>query len=561
MRKLCFLAVLFLTVVEVGAAEGPRAQADENPDENSESSEVFSETLEIQAVDVQAVVTDRAGRPAAGLSAQDFRVLLDGQPVPLEFFAEVREGRILSLPDGAPLPAGLSEAVQGQPVGNSYLVFIDELFSSVPLRNQALRALAGQVESLGPNDQMAVVTFNGERLAVLTDWTRSRDGLRRVLEGAARNKGSIATAALPLNTGALGSLRLLEYHPSRYPDPNGEGIEESEFKVLTELGRVQEASRAAATALRAFTDAPGRKVLLLLSAGWASDRLATAAAGWEHTNRWSSFRNGEGLALLRPLTDTANQLGFTIYPVQLFDPARYLADATLAADSPSLRAGRNQIVALSQISLAFVAKETGGKLLLPGRNDHLPRIAADTGSYYWLGLTQAGSDGRRRELKVEVLRPGLQVRSRNSSLPLDRRTRLALEAEGALWSGKKLGEVPLEAALGNPRRAGAKTAEVPLAVEIPTDQIALVEQDGRYVGRLELRVAALDEEGRQSPIPVIPIDISGERPPARGGSLVYRTLLKVRNVKQDLQVVLHDTLSGTSSAARLRIEPGRKGVR
>ncbi len=51
----------------------------------------------------------------------------------------------------------------------------------------------------------------------------------------------------------------------------------------------------------------------------------------------------------------------------------------------------------------FMAKETGGQLLLPGRNKNLSRIEEDTRSYYWLGFTHSGADDRRRDLKVEVL--------------------------------------------------------------------------------------------------------------------------------------------------------------
>ena len=70
----------------------------------------FIDTLDVQAVNVEVVVTDRRGDRVTGLAASDFRLLVDGEPVSLDYFAEVREGRAV------PPPAPAEEQYEGDTV-------------------------------------------------------------------------------------------------------------------------------------------------------------------------------------------------------------------------------------------------------------------------------------------------------------------------------------------------------------------------------------------------------------------------------------------------------------
>ena len=59
---------------------------------------VFEEVIDVRVIHVETVVT-RRGEPVHGLDADDFVLEVDGEPVPIEYFTEVRGG--LSL-----VPAG-----------------------------------------------------------------------------------------------------------------------------------------------------------------------------------------------------------------------------------------------------------------------------------------------------------------------------------------------------------------------------------------------------------------------------------------------------------------------
>jgi VWFA-related protein len=156
-------------------------------------------------VDVEAVVTDREGNRVRGLSAGDFRLLVDGIEVPVERFAEVAEGT----------------------VGRSYLVFVDDSLSIAVQRNLVLWEIERDLDRLGSGDRMAIVAFDGERLHPLADWTGDREVLSAALAEARKR-------------------------------PARESLTRSAIWVAD----------AAAGALRSVSPSPGRKAMLVLSGGW-----------------------------------------------------------------------------------------------------------------------------------------------------------------------------------------------------------------------------------------------------------------------------------------------------
>jgi len=60
----------------------------------------FADVIDVRVVNVEVVVTDEQGRRVHGLTAADFELLVDGRPVPLDYFSEIREGRAVASPAG-----------------------------------------------------------------------------------------------------------------------------------------------------------------------------------------------------------------------------------------------------------------------------------------------------------------------------------------------------------------------------------------------------------------------------------------------------------------------------
>jgi VWFA-related protein len=509
----------------------------------------FTDIVDVQAVNVEVVVTDRKGRRVTGLTAQDFRLLVDGKPVPLDSFAEIREGRTVAavaVPNAGEsrdmsLPADLGA---GEMVGTHYLIFIDEFFSRFSLRNEALKAIARDLQTLGPLDRVAVVAFDGRRLRVLSNWSEPSSGMATLLREASRRKGYLTAA----DFSTFEDIRPLHTSDDLVVADNTAQPMQREAAQLANL-MIRQVVSAAAGALRSLEAPPGRKVALLLSGGWHFDpRSGEYGVAMENV----SIRGG--FPILRPLTDAANLLGYTVYPVHLasaelpgaIERTTETPAAFAAADASMISSGRAG-------GLVFSAEETGGRYLKAG-GKHLSKIAEDTRSYYWLGFSTAESDNRRRDLKVEVVRDGLEVRSRSSFVPMSRAVRTSMEVEAALLTGLTRNSGALEVAVGMPEESGPTTATVPLTLRIPAQAITFLPEQGRFLVRLEMRVAAVSKYGETSDTALVPIAFAVEKVPGAGQNVVYQTRIEVRRGKQDLQVAVTDAASGQTLSARIHLD-------
>jgi hypothetical protein len=269
----------------------------------------------------------------------------------------------------------------------------------------------------------------------------------------------------------------------------------------------------------------------------------------------------EGRELMRPLIDTANLLGYTIYPVDVpgLEPIGGLdAESDLGADGslPSTSSDRER---MGEDSLRWIARATGGEALInAGRRAPLANVKADTRSYYWLGFTpdRQGSDDRH-DITVEVSRPGVRVRSRTSFLDLSREAEREMAVESLLLFGEGQRGGGLLVEVGEPKPSGRRQVLVPLRIGIPTDFVTLVPNTAgdRWTVRLELRVGALDERRRQSDVPSVPLALTFNEPPAAGKLIPYSTELSLRRASQVLVITVTDAVSGQSLSSRTSFEP------
>ncbi|MCM2269862.1 MAG: VWA domain-containing protein, partial [Thermoanaerobaculia bacterium] len=236
---------------------------------------IFGETVEVRVVNLEVEVTDRDGFAVTGLAPADFELEVDGERVPIRYFTEIRGGTAVATEGGAPAEIGsVPDLVPGEPVGTSYLVFVDDFFPLSRDRNRVLEALRDDVGRLKPEDRMAIVAFDGNELAMLTSWTNSPRELERALRDAARRP-------------AHGLRRISERRSlasDRSASRSFPGIDSRRLSTLDTRLDVGErfyaetleqqlgnTVSAAAAALRGFANPPGRKVLLLFAGGWPFD--------------------------------------------------------------------------------------------------------------------------------------------------------------------------------------------------------------------------------------------------------------------------------------------------
>jgi VWFA-related protein len=561
MRYGLILAVLLVTALPLPAQAQPE----------------FGEIIDVRVVNVEAVVTGKDGERVRGLSRDDFRLLVDGREVPIGFFNEVTDGTLVAAESGQAAP-------EPEVVGRRVLVFVDDSFGIAPYRNAVLDRIRQSLERLSPQDQVAVVEFDGKKLDLLSGWTADRERTIAALAEARGRKahGLIIRAQLRDINRSLGAATAIQgFTPLPVPTTAGEsagrfgqGYEGSAFlesgsgvtlDIPTLLNRVVSASAAAMRAVPVPEGPEGRKVMLLLSGGWPlledlteKNLLAERSASLD----WlSSIGYGSaGSAVFRPLVDTANRLGYTLYPV----------------DTPGLGAGTganvedtdfsgNRLISspwdqATDYALNYLAGETGGRAAVnSARLEALDRMAEDTRSYYWLGFTPAWkADDRHHRIEVEARRPGLRVRARSGFTDLSRRTEMAMSTEGLLLFGPKP-ETPerqlIRVEMGKPARASLSTVKVPVTLSIPAEALTLVPVSGGYAAEASLSVGALDRWGSQSDLPVQTVRLNFDRQPKPGDIVRYRTTVRMSRGRQQVVFTLRDSLTGEMLWAKLDYKP------
>jgi VWFA-related protein len=537
-------------------AAAPGATA--SPGRPEPAGPLFGETIEVRVVNVEAVVTDKKGNRVPDLKPEDFRLKVDGKPVKIDFFNEVRGGQAIAPEPGTtPTVPGLPDLAPGSPVGTSYLVFVDDYFSVGPLRDQVLRSLRDDLSRLGPEDRMALVAFDGRHLHLLSSWSRSSRELARAIEREIDSPAHGLERQAELRNFRASEPPRSVVDPAR---PFRNGFANSQLNIeertyVAELGaQLERAVSAATSTLRGFASPPGRKVMLLLVGGWPYSPAEYAVDDLNRPITEHDVANGD--VILRPLVETANRLGYTLYPVDVPGIETNAVSAqTTAPRLPSANFGLREQE--HEGTLTYLAKETGGQALLNSlRIASLEHVEADTRSYYWLGFTPSwqGND-KRHSVQLEVLRPGLSVRTRDSFLDRSRKAEVSMMVESAMLFGNPPGSAPMPVQLGKPVRKGRHEMEVPFTLAIPTDAFTSVPLNGKYASEVELRLAAQDERGNRSDIPVVPLQLSSDKEPEKGHFVRFQNKVTLRRTNQHLIFALFDPLSNKITTAEVDIKP------
>ena len=434
----------------------------------SPSELVFGEEIDVRVVNLEVVVEDRSGARVRGLSREDFRILVDGQEVDVQYFSEVAGGRAVTGDGGRDAAGGCRRAA----VATNYLLFVDDAHTHVTSRRPVLLGFGSRLGGLGPHDQVAVVVRSRYRLEILSRFTADRDvtraalaeldtggryggffswwgwhkRMRRLDLTATGDSLSSREDVAPRGTQPRGTQPRIDATPpvsareADGPAPpggfsagddgmgspgafgavGGPGTFDRISEDLTpgwgldmataasQMRDLQFSVDAVVTALRALEAPQGRKVLLLLTGSWPNCSYAQV--------RWMSECRGVGKArdfeLLDALVDTANLLGWTVYPMDQ-------------------QGGANMAL---WGNLRYVARDTGGRAFMAGSNvKALDKVRFDTANYYWLGFVpRYRRDNQAHDIRVEVSQRRLRVRSRRGYLDLSRQAEADMEALRAL---------------------------------------------------------------------------------------------------------------------------------
>lgn len=519
-----------------------------------DSDTTFADSVEVRVVNVEAVVTDRSGVRIFGLKPEDFELTVDGEEMPIEFFTEIRGGQALR--DVGASPWDIAPISEGQAQGTSYLVFVDDFFSIGVDRNRVLQALRDQLDFLGNDDRMAIVSWDGARPQMLTSWTSNIRQLNSALREASTRPAKGLMRYAERRSMLAGSFR----NRSRFVlATRSLDITERAYARLL-IDQVGDVVSAASATLRGFAAPPGRKVMLLVSGGWPFAPVDFITGTPINAQFEYSLERGE--RLYGPLIETANLLGYTLYPI---DSPGLQADSGISAGSNL--AFRNSTGPRSldfyretelHYSLQYLARETGGRALINGqRQEPLSLVADDTRSFYWMGFTpQKTGDGEIREIRLEMRQPDFRIRSRSGFRDLSVAEEVTMQVESSLLFGNPAGSDQLAVVIGKVNALKRKRMAVPVSLTLPASAVALLQTgDDEYVADLEIRVAAIDAKGDRSEVVTLPWRVVRNQLPDSDETLEYATALQLRRTSQDLVIAVFDTNSGELFSVSAKVDP------
>ena len=459
--------------------------------------------VEVNFVEVGAVVTDEQGRFVSTLGKDDFQILEDGRPQKVAGFSLVNlpvQRLRPSTVDSQPLEPDVSTNAGGLQ-GGLYLIVLDDLHTDLG-RTPVVKAAARRFieRDLSDTDLAAVVTTSG-RLEAVQDFTSNRRLLLAAVDTFVGQK--LRSAVLE----KLDSYR-------REMDLTGQDLGQR-GKPVNDSYDVQRGQRARNTLLTLKNLAESlagvhgrRKALVYISEG--IDYTTNNFEKWRELS--GNARRGVSIdGDLRDAITAASRANVSIYSIDprgLTNMGDTGIEINYIPEDPNLRldsAGLLEELRFSQESLRVLADETGG-IAAVNSNDlagAFDRVVRDNRSYYMLGYypaNQKRDDGFRR-IEVRVNRPGLQVRARKGyASPRKDETPAAprlTKAEGspeladALSRPIQTSGLTLQANAASFKGAAPNTSVV-VAMTVDGAGFTFAEKDGWIEDKLEVSVRAID---------------------------------------------------------------------
>jgi VWFA-related protein len=483
---------------------------------------VFRSGVDVVTADVTVVNGD--GRPIPGLGADAFDVKVDGTPRRV-VWAEFVPHRVTPLhgADAAPYFSTNEEAAQGRVV----MVAVDQAHIRRVEGLGALRAATAFIDALDPADKVAAAPVNHTGSI---QFTTDHAGVKRYLQGLTGNATPTPThynvgltEAIAIGDGSRTRLNQVVRRECGEPmaplespqrvaaakgvrDPCPVEIEQEARGIVQQARTDARVSiDALARLVGRLAELPGPKTLVLLSEGLVAEPQ---------------------LFDLTSLGAAAQAARVTLYVLQLETPIFEAADTTT---SPTMQADR-QARADGLARLAGTAR--GALFHLVGADPYpFRRILTELSGYYLVAFEAADRDrdGRAHHIDVKARTPGATVRARPSfTIPAAPAPIAESDLVRLLRSSAIATEMPLRAAAYTFREPQGDRLRVIVSAEIDSAApgrdvtIAFVIVDGsglvvasgsgrtdrgRYsipvtvpTGRYQLKVAAIDESGRQASV-------------------------------------------------------------
>lgn len=407
-----------------------------------------------EAVQISVIVTDDAGNPVAGLTADDFELVEDGETHPVTTFSAVN----IPVERADPLQSDMDVLTNARPPGRVYIIALDDMSAENAQRTkQFLREFLEQY--FGPNDSAAVVLLTAGPADSGQEFTSSP---RRLLAAVDR----------------FGGGETMGNAWSREKNFSGD------FKALVKVIATLPAAR---------------KALILVSGNIPLDAELLRGTRASRIGRMFQDINMD----FHEAVSLATRNNIAVYPINpggLSTGVSGEDPSELTAAAPSSTERME-----AQGRLAALAEMTGGFEFSNSNNyaAAFERLVRENSTYYVLGFNSGETrrDGQFARLNVRVKRPGLTVQTLEGYLTPSRRPEPVKRPSTVMAGAWDAVASPLTASGVNlrlfaaPYRSEKKEATIALTIEIATDRLNIVERDGAYRGQLDILFAITEAKG------------------------------------------------------------------
>ncbi len=556
-------ASLLSCLALLAAAQPAAAQAPPGPDPPS-----FVDSVEVNLVNVEVLVTGRKGRRVVDLARDDFEVFEDGERVEITHFRAPRPvpPELGEAPEPAepPLPARPgkpSPTVAAPEPPLHLLLFVDSRNLRLHARRQLFQALRESLSREPGPVRLMLVTYDGrlrvrhgfdsprsEVLATLAEIEHGR--LRSSAEGRRQAQEMAAVAA-----------ELVEA-PDALTRASAESRRDSALYELQayaeserhEALRTVEVLRQLAFSLGGIA---GRKSIL-----YAGDELTMAPAAELFAAADTAFGGPQGAASgsrrldlyrdFQGLVRQANASGVSFYT--LTPPShQHLGDVTRGEIGPPGYESSIQSEKQARIkeTVCLMSDSTGG-LCQSGGSDFsllIDDTLEDLEASYSLGyVPDRPPDDEFHTIEVRVRRRGLKTRHREGYVDRTANDRLRERLAAALWFDARRDDLGVEVRIEAQRPLTKGRFLVPVQVTVPAARLTLLPSSGDVLtaqGKLLVLVAT--ESGRLTTAQEIPLAFEVAAAKQEGAVYAHRLDLHLERGKQKLAIGVWDEVARQGS--------------
>ena len=448
-----FLAVALALSVALVSAALVRAQQDLPP--------VFR--ARVEAVEIDAFVTDAKGNPVTDLTLDDFELLEDGMPQAITSVSMI-DIPIERAERSAISPTAIEPDVFSNhgPEGRLYVFALDEVEPAMALRTRHfMRRFVEQY--LAANDVAAVVWMGRGLSSNTQDFTSNR---RLLLNAIDRFQGGFPDV-------------------SRRFDPDARGLS----RTAVESDPLSQA-RAFRALAEFMAKLHGRRKTLL----WITETIGDA---YEVLDYSGGVRSLVFDAFHAAMT-AATRGNVSVYPI---NPRGLDPEGTGAEFLDQMA------------NFRALAEATGGRALTNSNSfdQFFERIVRENSSYYMLGFapTNEKRDGRYRRIQVRVKRPGLVVRARDGYVAPLRAPATPIRARdgsgGLVASVAEAISLPVVnravpmTVFAAPFKGDGRNARVAVAIELDPERLGLVRRGDTMAGDIQVALTAISAAGKVIP--------------------------------------------------------------